>query len=94
MLIWSAKSGSGTVAVTLPFTSSGTPSSLRAGGSIGYHNGIDYDGHTSIHWRMSQNSSTAALGLGKDQSASASSQVANMSATGEVQGTITFKTDS
>ena len=92
MVIWSAKSGSGNIEVGLPFSSSSTPAALRAAGPLGFHNGIDYDGYTSVHWRLSASSSVCQLGLGKDQASSGTSLVENMSAAGEVQGTITYKT--
>ena len=88
LLIWSASSGTGDVAVTLPFTA-GTEFG-RYGGSIGTVKGMDNDGNKQLTLGLDSGNAYASLKIVTDNGISIFSQVANMSATGEIQFTITY----
>jgi hypothetical protein len=90
MITWSSKSGSGAVKVALPFANTST-GNLRFAGSCGYMSGVDMGTYSDFTWRMSSGGVTGVtLGLNKDQSTGAASDVSNMSSAGEVQGSISY----
>lgn len=88
LLIWSAKSGAGDVAVTLPFTAALT--FARYGGSLGTVSGIDNDGNKQLTLGLDSGNAYATIKIVNDNAAPANSQVANMSASGEIHFTITY----
>ena len=88
LLIWSAKSGTGDVAVTLPFTAALT--FARYGGSLGTVSGIDNDGNKQLTLGLDSGNAYATIKIVNDNASPANSQVANMSASGEVHFTITY----
>jgi hypothetical protein len=90
VIIWSAKSGTGGINLAgFPFTSISTVG-YRATGSVGYTSGIGFSAGTQIVWTMSESYTSADLAIVISGSATTFAQVANMSAGGEVQGTISY----
>jgi hypothetical protein len=89
-VIWSAKSGSGTLSVNgFPFTSTAA-ASYRATGAVGYTAGVGFSAGTQITWAMSQNYVGADLAIVISGAATQFADVSNMSAAGEIQGTISY----
>jgi hypothetical protein len=91
LIIWSSKSGSGTINITLPFTtSSGTH--YRYAGTTGYMSGVDIgSSYKDFTFTTTPSTANVALVLNGDNIAGAGAQVANMSGSGEIQGSISFK---
>ncbi|MDB9879722.1 hypothetical protein OAC87_04075 [Pseudomonadales bacterium] len=91
LIIWSSKSGSGTINITLPFTtSSGTH--YRYAGSTGYMSGVDIgSSYKDFTFTTTPSTANVALVLNGDNIAGAGAQIANMSGSGEVQGSLSFK---
>jgi hypothetical protein len=91
LLIWSASSGTGDVAVTLPFTA-GTEFG-RYGGSIGTIAGVDNGGPVlakQLTLGLDSGNAYALIKIVNDNATSTVSQVADLSATGEIQFTISY----
>ena len=88
LLIWSAKSGTGDVAVTLPLTA-GTEFG-RYGGSLGTVKGLDNDGNKQLTLGLDSGNAYATVKIVNDNADPTASQVANMSAAGEIHFTITY----
>ena len=91
LIIWSSKSGSGAVNVTLPFTtSSGTH--YRYAGSTGYMSGVNIgSSYKDFTFTTTPSTANVALVLNGDNIAGAGAQVADMSGSGEIQGSLSFK---
>jgi hypothetical protein len=89
-VMWSAKSGSGTLSVNgFPFTST-SAASYRATGAVGYTSGVGFAVGTQITWAMSQNYTGADLAIVITDAATQFADVSGMSAAGEIQGTISY----
>jgi hypothetical protein len=91
LLIWSSSSGTGDVAVTLPLVA-GTEFG-RYGGSIGTIAGVDNGGPVlpkQLTLGLDSGNAYATVKIVNDNATSTASQVADLSATGEIQFTITY----
>lgn len=89
-IMWSAKSGAGTLSVNgFPFTST-SAASYRATGAVGYTAGVGFAVGTQITWAMSQNYTGADLAIVITDAATQFADVSGMSAAGEIQGTISY----
>jgi hypothetical protein len=90
LISWTAKSSSGTISVAgFPFTSIST-TGYRATGTVGYTAGVGFSAGTQISWAMSENYVTADLAIVTSGAATTFANVTNMSASGELQGTISY----
>ena len=90
MVSWTSKSGSGTINVTLPFTTF-NGSNLRFVGSVGYMMGVDLDSsYKDFAFTTSQNSSSISLVLNGDNIQPAGALIQNLSGSGEIQGSVSF----
>ena len=91
MVSWTSKSGSGTIKVTLPFTTF-NGSNLRFVGSVGYMMGVDIgSSYKDFAFTTSQNSSGISLVLNGDNIQPGNALVDNLSGSGEIQGSVSFK---
>lgn len=91
LIIWSSKSGSGTINITLPFTT-GSGVHYRYAGSTGYMSGVDIgSSYKDFTFTTTPSTANVALVLNGDNIAGAGAQVADMSGSGEIQGSLSFK---
>lgn len=91
LIIWSSKSGSGTINITLPFTTS-SGAHYRYAGSTGYMSGVDIgSSYKDFTFTTTPSTANVALVLNGDNIAGAGAQVADMSGSGEIQGSLSFK---
>jgi len=91
MVSWTSKSGSGTINVTLPFTTF-NGSHLRFVGSVGYMMGVDIgSSYKDFAFTTSQNSSSISLVLNGDNIQPGGALIQDLSGSGEIQGSVSFK---
>jgi hypothetical protein len=88
---WTAKSGSGEVKVSIPINTPSSSNFWRAMGSVGYMNGVDMSGYEMMSWTAGPNESYVGLRLNRDNNSPAVSNVSNMSSSGEIQGTLSYR---
>jgi hypothetical protein len=88
LLIWSASSGTGDVAVTLPLVAGAEFG--RYGGSLGTVAGIDNGGNKQLTLGLDGGNAYATVKIVNDNASATASQVADMSASGEIHFTITY----
>ncbi|QCW22986.1 hypothetical protein [Synechococcus phage S-B05] len=86
---WTAKSGSGTLGVVLPFVSGGDLTN-RYCGTFGYVSGVDTMSNRQIVATVTGTGNNFVVYVLGDNASPDASLVENMSSTGELQATITF----
>jgi len=91
LISWSARSGTGSLEITLPFTTLGTVTDDRYVGSFGYIAGVDLDSPVRpLINTVSGNRTVLGLWVLVDNASPVTTKIQNTSTTGEIQLSITI----
>ena len=93
MVQWTAISGSYEPRITLPFNATSS-TNFRASGAVGYMKGVDFGTSVNSSWITTANQGDVNLVLNYDNATPSFGNINNWSSSGEIQGTIVYRTNS
>ena len=93
LIIWSAISGVTAPRITLPFNATSS-TNYRGSGALGFMKGVDFNTSVNASWITTANQGDVNLVLNYDNSTPSNGNINDWSSSGEIQGTIVYRTDS
>ena len=93
MVTWTAISGATAPRITLPFNATSS-TNYRGSGALGFMKGVDFNTSVNASWITTANQGDVNLVLNYDNSTPSNGNINDWSSSGEIQGTIVYRTDS